>query len=66
MVKIVGKSQRLSLYNNSLNLAMSFYIVSYRYFSYIGIIIGVFPYIGVFCLYKTLSFLLYLAQTVVF
>ena len=39
---------------------MSFYIAPYRYFSYI------FPYIGVFCLYKTLSFLLYLAQTVVF
>ena len=60
MVKIVGKSQRLSLYNNSLNLAMSFYIAPYRYFSYIGIIIGV------FLIYKTLSFLLYLAQTVVY
>ena len=60
MAKASGKSQRLSLYNNSLNLAMSFYIAPYRYFSYI------FPYIGVFCLYKTLSFLLYLAQTVVF
>ena len=51
MAKPSGKSQRLSLYNNGLNLAMSFYIAPYRYFSYIyrhsyRCFPYIFPYIG--------------------
>ena len=42
MAKPSGKSQRLSLYNNGLNLAMSFYIAPYRYFSYIQAFLQVF------------------------